>query len=546
MTNIYFKSTSILSEKEKKAFSFTFSPTINMIYGENDTGKSTLIKSLYYSLGGDVRLDKNWVNNDFITKTTISINGEDYVFIRNKKKISVFLESDKSKPLVSSSSRSDIAEFISRIFDFRLTLAHKKTGLSAISYPACLYLPYYIDQDTGWYQVLGSFSGLTMYEDWQKHTLQFHSGIRPPEFYDLLSQIKGLNVEVDDLTATLKAIESAKERFEKSFGRVLFDVNLDYYQELISKFVEKCQKLNDEETTYRVELFELLSLRDEISKELEEYNEELKKLEHDALSGATEISDKYHIFESREILLETLPNLLDEKEELNKKISRTRKKLDNSQKLSSELNRMLTEVKGELSLKEIIKSEASKEVETTFKEQADELLLKIGQLTTQKNDLESQKSEYTNPARAKDVNTYFKEHLEKAQTYLGIQNPVVKGLLQYSKITKSETGSRNPRGIFSYHYALLQTMKAFSKLPMLPIVIDSPKQQDMDKSHTKKVLNLCLNDLSDGNQLIIGSVALEENMRGYHDLRLQETYSLLNEELYEEVSQDLLSFYSNV
>ena len=56
MRTIYFKSVHILSLRDKKGFSFDFSPTINIITGENDTGKSSFIKSLYHTLGADIRL----------------------------------------------------------------------------------------------------------------------------------------------------------------------------------------------------------------------------------------------------------------------------------------------------------------------------------------------------------------------------------------------------------------------------------------------------------------------------------------------------------
>lgn len=59
MKSIYFKSAHILSLRDKKGFAFKFSPDINIITGENDTGKSSFIKSLYHTLGADVRLDKN-------------------------------------------------------------------------------------------------------------------------------------------------------------------------------------------------------------------------------------------------------------------------------------------------------------------------------------------------------------------------------------------------------------------------------------------------------------------------------------------------------
>lgn len=90
MKSIYFKSAHILSLRDKKGFSFKFSPDINIITGENDTGKSSFIKSLYHTLGADVRLDKKWKEDNFVSKVVICVNNRDYAFLRHEKRISIF------------------------------------------------------------------------------------------------------------------------------------------------------------------------------------------------------------------------------------------------------------------------------------------------------------------------------------------------------------------------------------------------------------------------------------------------------------------------
>ena len=77
MRTIYFKSVHILSLRDKKGFSFDFSPTINIITGENDTGKSSFIKSLYHTLSADIRLDQKWKNDNCISKVVICVNERD-------------------------------------------------------------------------------------------------------------------------------------------------------------------------------------------------------------------------------------------------------------------------------------------------------------------------------------------------------------------------------------------------------------------------------------------------------------------------------------
>lgn len=546
MKSIYFKSAHILSLRDKKGFFFEFSPNVNIISGENDTGKSSFIKSLYHTLGADVRLDKKWKSDNFISKVIIHVKNRDYAFIRHNKRISIFDLTEGQRHLVTSNSRSDIAEIVRNIFDFNLELVVKKTAIQAQAQPASLYLPFYIDQDNGWGKVLDSFSNLAMYTDWQKNILHFHAGVKPKEYYKLQGEMNLIDLDLDEIFATLKALEAAKKRFEASFGRVLFDVDVEYYEELLGRFLSKCQELHQEETEYRIKLIELLSHRDEIVSEIEECKRQLDDNDVDSLSPSAGLDAKYAILANREKLLQIIPELYEQKSVYDEKIVNTKEELRSAQKLSSEIKAMLQEVKEKLTLQDIIKSQASKQVEFTFDEQIKELHEKIGQLNATKNTLTEKISEFTDKKRTQEINDKFKEFLKYAQTALGIQDPLLGTILQYGNITKSETGSRGPRAILAYHYALLKTIEEKSTIPMLPVVIDSPKQQDPDKNTTKKLFDLCIDGLSNKNQLIIGSVSFERDTDEFRTLTMTDKYSLLKPNLYDEVYEQIMPLYQQV
>lgn len=141
MKSIYFKSAHILSLRDKKGFSFEFSPDINIITGENDTGKSSFIKSLYHTLGADVRLDKKWKEDNFVSKVVICVSNRDYAFLRHEKRISIFdITEGQEHHLVTSSSRTEIALTVRDIFDFNLELVTKSSLVQGQAQPASLYL----------------------------------------------------------------------------------------------------------------------------------------------------------------------------------------------------------------------------------------------------------------------------------------------------------------------------------------------------------------------------------------------------------------------
>ncbi|TCW06632.1 ATP-binding protein [Vibrio crassostreae] len=543
MKSIYFKSVHILSLRDKKGFFFEFSPDINIITGENDTGKSSFIKSLYHTLGADVRLDKKWKDDNFISKVVICVNDRDYAFVRHEKRISIFDITEGQKHLVTSNSRTDIALAVRDIFDFNLELVTKSNLVQGQAQPASLYLPFYIDQDSGWGKILDSFSSLAMYKDWQKNILNFHTGVKPKEYYKLQGKINLIDIDLEEIRATLKALEAAKKRFEESFGRVLFDVDVEYYEELLERFLRKCQDLHQEETEYRIKLIEVLSLRDELVAEIEESKRQLDENNIDSLSPSAGLEAKYAVLENRDKLLQIVPELYEQKSVYDEKITSIKEDLKNAQKLSSELKGMLQEVKEHLTLQDVIKSQASKQVEFTFDEQINELLQKIGELDVARTELSEEIAKFDDKKRSKEINDKFKESLKLAQTELGIKDPKVGTILQYGPISKSETGSRAPRAILAYHYALLKTIEDKSTNPMLPVVIDSPKQQDPDPYTAKKLFDLCIDGLSTNSQLIIGSVSFEKATDEFKTLTMIEKYSLLKTNLYDEAYQQIMPLY---
>ncbi|HCJ0887659.1 TPA: AAA family ATPase [Vibrio parahaemolyticus] len=544
MKSIYFKSAHILSLRDKKGFSFKFSPDINIITGENDTGKSSFIKSLYHTLGADIRLDKKWKEDDFVSKVVICVSNRDYAFLRHEKRISIFdITEGQEHHLVTSSSRTDIALTVRDIFDFNLELVTKSNLVQGQAQPASLYLPYYIDQDNGWGKVLDSFSSLAMYKDWQNNILNFHTGVKPKEYYTLQGKINLIDIDLVEIRATLKALEAAKKRFEESFGRVLFDVDVQYYEELLERFLHKCQDLHKEETEYRIKLIEVLSLRDELVAEIEESKRQLDENNIDSLPPSAGLEARYAVLEHRDKLLQIIPELYEQKSVYDDQITKIKEDLKNAKRLSSELKEMLQEVKEQLSLQDVINSQASKQVEVTFDEQINELLQKIGELDVVRTKLSKEIAKFEDKKRAKEINDKFKESLKFAQTELGIKDPKVGTILQYGPISKSETGSRAPRAILAYHYALLKTIEDKSTSPMLPVVIDSPKQQDPDPRTTKKLFDLCIDGLSTNCQLIIGSVSLERETNQFKTLTMTDKYSLLKPELYYQVYQDIMPLY---
>jgi len=549
MKKVLFKRIAILSLTERKAFSFDFSEGLNFIHGTNDTGKSSLIKSLYYCLGGDVRLDEGWKTQEIIIKITLMHHGKTINFFRKSSFFIVsIIENGEIKTEKSFNKVSELAAEIQDIFGFNLLLTVKKNKETSLANPASYYFPFYIDQDEGWSHVLDSFHGLKMYVDWQKNALQYHSGIKPKEYYSLNGEQKVLAAKISELEKEENLIKKTKSRFEQHLHNVSFDIDIEYYVSKIDYFVVKCEQLEAEERKFRTQALSLYSKRNSISDTLfniENDNENEGILINDVDDISFSIK-KYEINNSKVSLFSQKSKLYEEKEKLDKQIEKVKENLFEHKELSQKIRSMLGDVHDEFSIKEIIDSEAYKTATQAFDKQLSELKEQINDLLLEKYSIEKEIKKFNNLKRTKEINEFFLLMLNKAQSKLQLPVSSKATVIGYKVLTTGKTGSRSPRAIFAYHYALLMTINKYSSLPILPIVIDSPKQQDLDDEYTEKVIQFCLDDLAAVSQVIIGAVKPERNMLGHHSINLTEKFSLLKKEKYQEIYDEIIPYFNKV
>ena len=190
MTHLYFEEMMILSKSEKRAKRVRFSKTINLILGENDVGKSTLMKSLYHTLGADVPQINNsrWKNSRAIYCLKFSLNGEQYYILRDGKYFGLF-NGEKGLIRVSTGigGEDGIGKSVNDFLNFHIEL-QRADGVNVPVNPAFYFLPYYIDQDEGWRTSWTSFSGLKMISKYKAHMIDYHLGIKSQDYYDALAQ----------------------------------------------------------------------------------------------------------------------------------------------------------------------------------------------------------------------------------------------------------------------------------------------------------------------------------------------------------------------
>lgn len=149
MKKLLFKEIHICSRNEKKAKKVIFDPRRTLIYGKNDTGKSSLLKTIYSTFGAKPsKVNNNWKELNPVSFVRFSVDGVNYSILKDDKVYAVFDSRDEIIKLCYSVT-NELRPFLADLLNFRIKLPDTSNEIITPP-PAFIFLPFYIDQDTGW------------------------------------------------------------------------------------------------------------------------------------------------------------------------------------------------------------------------------------------------------------------------------------------------------------------------------------------------------------------------------------------------------------
>ena len=187
MTRLRFHEILLLSAKEKTARRVKFQSLVTVIKGENDCGKSCLIKSLYAAFGANPkRVHPNWNKLSVTLLVYFDIDGTYHRILKSGRQFTIF--NDDGDILGSYGSvTKGLGPFFATLFNFHLELTNS-SGEPEQATPAFLFLPFYFDQDASWVDNWDSFDSLRQFRTYRPAIAQFHTGIKPNEYYKAKSR----------------------------------------------------------------------------------------------------------------------------------------------------------------------------------------------------------------------------------------------------------------------------------------------------------------------------------------------------------------------
>ena len=558
MRNLQLQSITLVSRKERKAKKVSFHPKKNLIIGKNDTGKSCLLKSIYYAFGAEPQqLHSNWLATNVSILLRFSVEGKAYSIYRQGNSFSLF---DSSDGLIGTynSVTNELGPKLASLLNFNLRLLNRKNELITPP-PAYLFLPFYIDQDMGWAKTWSSFKSLgQLPSTWKASLVDYFLGMKPDEWYRLSAEKQIAQDELEEPKQLCRALREMLETKREELVGLDFDVNIMEFKKEIRTLLDACNSLKNEQSKYRELIIQLRTekIRLEAQVEIVDRTREDLRSDHEfALScddghvdcptcGAqyeNSFSERFGIAEDTETCQDLLGELREDLREVIAEIQNHEERLNESIGKQKEIERALSKRRGEVRLKDVVKLHGRREVVRELEHEVEALQKTIGDLEMKIVGLKREMKAFDDKKRKSNIRKRYAQLFRSAAGKLSVTSLDPK-VFNNIRPSIQESGSDLPRAILAYQFSILSMISESEELSAFPLVIDAPNQQEQDSENLEKILQFISKSCPKGYQLILGLVdtaGVEFEGKAIH---LDEKYSLMSEEHYEELSGEIEPF----
>ena len=569
MKSLVFRDLWILSKAEKAGINLSLGSNVNLLIGENDVGKSTLIKSFYHCLGADTPQINNtvWKRANPIYCVKFEVAGKAYHVVRDEKYFGTF---DADKRLISRhvsvGGTNGIAKFINKLLGFDIELERQADGKLGIAGPAFYFLPFYIDQDEGWSTSWSSFAGLKQFSNYRNLMLDYHLGVRPQSYYDakkheieLQEQLNGIQGERLSMQAARNSVEKRKVRTQVDLDPAAFRTELeavvDQYNGIYAQQQSVLSRLKDVRNQRNAVDTELDVLRKAISELEADYRYSESPETPDVVGCPTCGTEFCNSFVERFGILDDIDHchaLVDQWLKKRSDITVQLQQVEDEYKQVSaqlrEVEIILARTKENVTLSELIASEGMKEMISTLNADIQEMLSREEGINDQL--LKNTAGLKVDSVRKREIITWYKARMKE---YLNALNVGVISEDDYKSLDKqiknNALGSDLPRALLAQYFAFLSTMNQFSSFVLCPMLIDSPFQQEQDPNNRKAILDFIVSNRIPDQQMILATVSVDEfgddtglDIAIRHELNNKLT--LLRKESYESVLAQIGKMHS--
>lgn len=553
MKALRFEELLLMSRPERSARRVRLHPRSTVIKGANDTGKSSLVKSLYWALGAEPKTHERWTKARVYASLRFKVDQDPFRIVRFGSRFALF---DGSDELLGAYSKvtSELAPKIAELFDFRLMLRNQ-AGRDEQATPAFLFLPFYLDQDSGWTKKLSSFGNLGQFRNPQKDVVYFHFGIRPSAYYMAKSRKTEAENRMAPLRQEREVLQSLLERIQASLEIASFSTDLDEFKTEVESLLQRADELAKEEEKQKRKMEAAYSIASALEDQIDITRRTLAELRADqdfaaSLDGDSVecplchaqyengFSERFSIAVDEDRCYELLQELDEELSDAKAKYEQAATATSGAKQLAREIQRLLQTKRKKLKLADLVRSETRRETRHIVGEQIAEIDEEVGRLDAERGTAESEMKALGDKKRKDGILSDWRGYLSSIVDALDLPT-LPEGFLKDPAASSKETGSDQPRAILAFFLSVVRTIQEHSTSTMCPLVIDSPNQQDQDDASYSKIRTVIRDKRPKDSQLILAVADDEGTDYGGDVIELKRKRRLLRKGDYKSVSEEL-------
>lgn len=459
---------------------------------DNTKGKSTLINSLFWGIGCEVKFEETWCD-DLETLISFSVAEKNYDIYRNNEYISIACINTNEAFKYSIQSKkvgSDFIKKLNEILNFNVLL--KYTNASKLSQvpPSYYFATTYIEQMTGWADFWLCFKNMNAFnKNNRTELIKYICGVLDQNYYEKKNK-------ENEILQEKKELERIIERDTYNFNYLRSFKNEKYSDKVIHKSIELEgyeENILELRNEYLVKASNISSLNNEIQLvnialgELEQdYEYSVRNVDPIEVTCPTcgvihenDIVNKFSILKDADLLLERVEYLTKEKNRNEQDINRL------SRLIQFEEDK-ITELLDRNDIKEYLNYSALQKVMIP---DIQESLQKNEVLVEEKQTLIS---EFQNEKlliqkeNQKVLENEFIDYFENLSRELEITIVKKKNFTQILNHTSG--GANGVKLMLAVRLTLLHAMCTYAESSIPPFVIDSPRQQDINDYNYNLVL----------------------------------------------------------
>lgn len=255
MKRLAIKKLIVISQSESRSLEVPFENGLNIILGGNKTGKSSIIKSIFTTLGCECkRIETDWKKLISAYLLFFKYGEKQFCVVRQGKKFQIFENNEDSYScIIETETFHEYSNCLMDILEIKMPCI-SKDGKQFNVTPPLLFRFQYIDQDEGWSRIADSFSNVAYIKDWKPNTNKYVCGYLDDRYYELQAQKAEYILEKDDKKKELNYNQSFVSRITSTLTQIEHIESVEEVTTDIESLLAKAEELRKMQFSYNAEM----------------------------------------------------------------------------------------------------------------------------------------------------------------------------------------------------------------------------------------------------------------------------------------------------